>query len=69
MLRMLYGSEARRPHRPGGDQCLRLPAVDLRPGALRRARREALQPSNISAPHLLQKAEIRRELWSRLSHE
>src|SRR6185295_11901530 len=46
-LRARNFCEARRGHRPGGDQCLRLRAVDLRPRALRHARHEALEPPDV----------------------
>src|SRR5579864_204372 len=46
-LRALHFGETRRLHRPGGDQSLRLRAVDLRPRALRRAWREAPEPPSV----------------------
>src|ERR1700736_603374 len=52
-LRALHVSETRRLHHPGGDQSLRLRAVDLRPQALRRAWREALEPPNVVERALL----------------
>src|SRR6185436_780763 len=42
-LRARHFSETRRGHRPGGDQCRHLRTVGLRPRALRRAWREALE--------------------------
>src|SRR5882724_6728744 len=52
-LRALHFSQTRRLHSPGGDQCLRLRAVDLRPRTLGRTSREALEPPNVVEPGLL----------------
>src|ERR1700681_2387720 len=52
-LRALHLSETRHLHRASGNQYLRLRAVDLRPRALSRARREALEPPNVVERALL----------------